>query len=91
MIVASKREIARRIAIAYMIVGVVFFILYYFILHPADPNNPFVFALFYVFLPAILAVPWVLLQVVLEEIPKILDRFREKDEIQDESKRREDV
>jgi uncharacterized PurR-regulated membrane protein YhhQ (DUF165 family) len=77
--VASRREIARRIVIAYMLVGVVFLILYHFILRPADPDNPLVSALFYVFLPAILIASAGLLDVVFEGFRWILDRFREKD------------
>ncbi|UCH05780.1 MAG: hypothetical protein JSW05_06340 [Candidatus Thorarchaeota archaeon] len=52
--VASRREVARRILIAYVLVALVFLSLYHFILRPADPDNPLVNALFYVFLPGIL-------------------------------------
>jgi hypothetical protein len=68
-----------------MVIGFVFLILYHFILRPADPDNPLVIALFYFFLPAILLAAGGLLDVILEELPGILNRFREKDEeIQDE-------
>jgi hypothetical protein len=83
--VTSRREKARRIVIVYVIVGAVFFLLYHFILRPADPDNPIINALFYVFLPAILAAAALVSDVVLEGLAKILNRVLKKDEeIQDE-------
>ena len=78
--VTSRIEKARRIVIAYVIVGAVFFLLYHYILRPADPDNPLVNALFYVFLPAILILTAGLLEIVFEGLRWIVDRFREKDE-----------
>jgi hypothetical protein len=81
----SRREKARRIVIAYVIVGAVFFLLYYYILRPADPDNPIINTLFYVFLPAILAAAALVYDVVLEGLAEILKRFLKKDEeIQDD-------
>ncbi len=83
--VTSRREKARRIVIAYVIVGAVFFLLYHYILRPADPDNPIINTLFYVFLPAILAAAALVYDVVLEGFAKITKRFLERDEeIQDE-------
>ena len=83
--VINRREKARRIVIAYVVVGAVFFLLYYYILNPADPDNPIINTLFYVFLPAILAAAALVSDVVLEGLVKILKRFLERDEeIQDE-------
>ncbi|MHA2359715.1 MAG: hypothetical protein ACXAB5_05545 [Candidatus Thorarchaeota archaeon] len=78
--VANKWETARRIVIIYVLVGFVFFALYHFILSPADPDNPLVNALFYVFLPAILVLAAGLLELVFEGLRWIVGRFREKDE-----------
>ncbi|MHA2079245.1 MAG: hypothetical protein ACXAB0_16275 [Candidatus Thorarchaeota archaeon] len=78
--VASRRETARRIVIVYVLVGFVFLVLYHFILRPANPDNPLVNALFYVFLPAILILSAGLLEIVFEGLRWIVDRFREKDE-----------
>ena len=83
--VTSRREKARRIVIAYVIVGAVFFLLYHYILRPADPDNPIINTLFYVFLPAILAAAVLVYDVVLERLAKILKQFLKKDEeIQDD-------
>jgi len=78
--VASRWETARRILIVYVLVGFVFLVLYHFILRPTDPDNPLVHALFYFFLPAILVLTAGLLEIVLDGLRWILDRFREKDE-----------
>jgi hypothetical protein len=77
---ASRREIARRIAMAYALVGFVFLILYHFMLHPADPDSPLLRDLFYVFLPSILIASAILLDVVYEGLRRILDWFLERDE-----------
>ena len=83
--VTSRREKARRIVIAYVMVGVAFFLLYYYILHPVYPDNPIISTLFYVFLPAILAAAALVSDVVLEGFARILKGSPGRDEeIQDE-------
>ena len=78
--VRSRRETARRIAIAYVIVGSIFFLLYHYILSPSYSDNPIVSTLFYVFLPAVLAAAALVYEVVLEGLAKIPKRFRERDD-----------
>lgn len=78
--VASRWETARRILFVYVLVGFVFLVLYHFILRPTDPDNPLVHVLFYFFLPAILVLTAGLLEIVLDGLGWILNRFRETDE-----------
>ena len=76
----SRREKARRVVIAYVIVGFAFLSLYHFILSPAYPGHPILVALFYVFLPAFLAAPAALCVIIEDELPRLVDRFRKKDD-----------
>ena len=78
--VTSRREKARIIVIAYVIVGAIYFLLYQYILRPADPDNQLVNTLFYIFLPAVLAAGALIADLVLEGLPRILKRFLGKDE-----------
>jgi hypothetical protein len=78
--VSSRRETARRIAIAYVIVGSIFFLLYQFILNPSYRDNPIVNILFFVFLPAILAAVALVYDFVLEGLIGIPKRFQREDE-----------
>ena len=63
-----------------MIVGAIYFLLYQYILRPADPDNQLVNTLFYIFLPAVLAAGALIADLVLEGLPRILKRFLGKDE-----------
>jgi len=78
--VTSRREKARMVVIVYVIVGAVYFLLYHYILRPADPDNQVVITLFYVFLPAVLAAGALVAELVLEGLSRILKRFLGKDE-----------
>jgi len=77
--VSNKLKMARRIAIGYLVFGWLFFALWFFVFSPAEYVDPFLEALFYVFLPAILAVPYILLQAVYEELSARMKRFRTRD------------
>ncbi len=78
--VTSRREKARLMVIAYVIVGAVYFLLYNYILRPADPDNQVINTLFYVFLPAVLAAGALVAELVLEGLSRILKRLLGKDE-----------
>ena len=77
--VSSRRETARRIAIAYVIIGSIFFLLYHFILRPSDSDNLIANTLFIVFLPPILAAAALVYELVLEGLAKLPKRLLEKD------------
>jgi hypothetical protein len=79
-LVTSRWKKARRIVIAYVIVGTVGFLLYHFIFRITYPGNPLVIALFYFSLPAILASPFALCTVLEDELPRFVDRFRKRDD-----------
>lgn len=76
----SVREKARKIVIAYVIVGILLFLLYHFIFRIAYPDNPLVIAMFYFSLPAILASPYALCIVLEDELPRLLGRSRTSDD-----------
>ncbi|MFX0108629.1 MAG: hypothetical protein ACFE7R_10115 [Candidatus Hodarchaeota archaeon] len=76
--VSSKREIARRIIFGYIIIGLVFFAWYVFLSDPTDYEIPFVATLFYIFLPAGLLAPYVLLELAADELPGLIGRFRKR-------------
>jgi hypothetical protein len=56
--VSDKRMIARRVAIGYVVVGIVYFLLWHFAISPAGYTHPFLEVLFYISLPAILGAPY---------------------------------
>ncbi|MFX1606099.1 MAG: hypothetical protein ACFFDD_09335 [Promethearchaeota archaeon] len=63
-----ERLIARRIAFGYVILGVIYFLLWHFVINPAGYTDPFLNALFYISLPAILASPYVIFELVSEAV-----------------------
>lgn len=77
--VSNKLKMAKRIAIGYVVFGWAFFTLWHFVFTPAKYADFFLAALFYIFLPAILAGPYILLQAVYEEILARVKRFRTQD------------
>ena len=66
--VTERRMIARRIAIAYVVLGAAYFLLWHFVLSPAGYADPFLEFLFYISLPAILASPYVVCELASEAI-----------------------
>ena len=56
----------RKIAIVYVVVGFSYFLLWHFVLSFADKMNPFLQALFYISLPAVLVGPYLVLEAVEE-------------------------
>jgi bacteriorhodopsin len=77
--VSNKLKMARSIAIGYLVFGGVYFALWFFVFTPAGYVYPILEGLFYISLPAILALPYVLLQAVYEELSARMKRFRTRD------------
>ena len=69
----SKLWVAKRVAIAYAVVGFSYFLLWHFVLTLEDKTNPILIALFYVFLPAVLVVPYL----ICEAADELVRRRRE--------------
>jgi hypothetical protein len=89
--VSNKLKMARRIAIGYVVFGMAFFALWHFVFTPAKYADPFLAALFYISLPAILVGPYVLLQAVFDDLSARMKRFRTRDsEAQSEVNESED-
>jgi hypothetical protein len=56
----SKLWIAKRVAIAYAVVGFSYFLLWHFVLTPIEKENSVLIVLFYIFLPAALVLPYLI-------------------------------
>ena len=58
----------RKIAIGYVLVGLSYFLLWHFSPSPTEKTNSFLQALFYIFLPAVLVLPYLIFDAVDEAI-----------------------
>ncbi|KXH75988.1 MAG: hypothetical protein AM326_08105 [Candidatus Thorarchaeota archaeon SMTZ-45] len=76
----NKREIARRIAICYVILGSTYFLLWYFVISPSGNIDPILIALFYISLPAILVAPYVVFEIGAQIISARMKRIESPEE-----------
>lgn len=53
-------NLARKIAIVYVIIGFSYFLLWHYIIAPTDKMSPLLQTLFYIFLPAALVLPYLI-------------------------------
>ena len=72
--VTDKHKIARRFAIAYVLLGSTYFLLWHFFISPSGYTDPLTVTLFYVALPAILASPYVVYEAIAEVFRFVLRR-----------------
>ncbi len=60
--------LVRKIAMGYVVVGFSYFLLWHFVLGPTDKANSLLQAFFYIFLPAVLVFPYLIVEAVDEAI-----------------------
>jgi hypothetical protein len=70
---SGKVRLNRKIARGYVLVGFSYFLLWHFLLSPTDKTNSFLQALFYIFLPAVLVLPYL----IFDAVDEAIDRRRE--------------
>jgi hypothetical protein len=73
----NKRGVARKIAFVYVLLGVVFFTLWTFT--PDIRQYAFLEPLFYVFLPAVLVLPYLICDVFQEGLESFWNREKKSD------------
>ncbi len=81
--VTNRRKIALRIAILYVILGCTYFLLWHFVISPSGYINLVVNVLFYISLPAILAAPGVVFEIVAQVVSTRLKPIEESEESSD--------